>query len=189
MTKKEKIDLTARELFWKHGFKKVSIDEICRKAGVSRKTYYTYYSNKSALVVFLLEDITDKMFTMYDALINDETKSMSDKMQEMLNMKFQMNQDFSLEFVSDFFHPDSADVLEYFNKIVAKSLEMTRKFFVDAQEKGEMNPDLNIDFVMWNLQKQLEICSAPEVIAMFPDAESMSRQISELLIYGIMPPK
>jgi len=189
MTKKEKIDLTARELFWKHGFKKVSIDEICRKAGVSRKTYYTYYSNKSALVVFLLEEITGEMFTMYDTLIKDSSKSFSEKMQEVLQMKFQMNKDFSLEFVSDFFHPDSADVLEYFNKIVVQSLQMTRSFFENAQQKGEMNPGLNIDFVMWNLQKQLELCSAPEAIAMFPDAESMSRQISELLIYGIMPAK
>ena len=31
MTKKEKTEATAKELFWKHGFKKVSIDEIVKR--------------------------------------------------------------------------------------------------------------------------------------------------------------
>jgi AcrR family transcriptional regulator len=42
LTNKEQIEHKARELFWKHGFKKVTIDEICKKANVSRKTYYTF---------------------------------------------------------------------------------------------------------------------------------------------------
>ena len=29
----------ARELFWKHGFKRVSIEEICQKASVSKMTF------------------------------------------------------------------------------------------------------------------------------------------------------
>lgn len=189
MTKKEQIEQTARELFWKYGFKKVSIEEICKKAGVSRKTYYTYFPNKPALVIALLEKMTNEMLEIYDRLIDDETKTFSEKMTEMLSIKFQMNKDFSMEFVSDFFHPDSVEILEYFNGLIAKSMQMTRNFFEEAQKKGEMNSNLSIDFVMWNMQKQMELFMSSESVAMFKDTESMTRQMSELMIYGVMPVK
>lgn len=189
MTKKEKTEATAKELFWKHGFKKVSIDEICKKAAVSRKTFYTYYPNKQALVLSILESLTNEMLDVFAVLVADTEKSFSEKMNMLLLLKFEMNKEFSMEFINDFLHPDSAELLEYLNTVVGKSLKLTREFFTNAQQNGEMNPGLNLDFLLWNMQKQLEICSTPEALAMFPDSESMVRQISELMIYGVMKPE
>ena len=189
MTKKEKTEATAKELFWKHGFKKVSIDEICKKAAVSRKTFYTYYPNKQALVLSILESLTNEMLDIFAVLVADTEKSFFEKMNMLLSLKFEMNKEFSMEFINDFLHPDSAELLEYLNTVVGKSLMLTREFFTNAQKNGEMNPGLNIDFLLWNMQKQLEICSTPEALAMFPDSESMVRQISELMIYGVMKPE
>jgi AcrR family transcriptional regulator len=189
MTKKEKTEATAKELFWKHGFKKVSIDEICKKASVSRKTFYTYYPNKQALVLSILESLTNEMLDVFATLVADTEKSFSEKMNMLLLLKFEMNKEFSMEFINDFLHPDSAELLEYLNTVVGKSLKLTREFFTNAQQNGEMNPGLNLDFLLWNMQKQLEICSTPEALAMFPDSESMVRQISELMIYGVMKPE
>ncbi|MDD5185790.1 MAG: TetR/AcrR family transcriptional regulator, partial [Paludibacter sp.] len=62
LTKKEQIEQIATELFWKHGFKKVTIDEICKKANVSRKTFYTFFENKTALVIFLMNKLTEEAF-------------------------------------------------------------------------------------------------------------------------------
>lgn len=188
MTKKEKIENTARELFWKHGFKKVSIDEICKKSHVSRKTYYTYYANKSALVISILDKLNSEMMLLYKQIIDSE-KSFSQKMNEIMALKFDLNKDFSMEFVADFFNPDAAEILENFNKMVAESMQITKTFFVNAQQKGEMNPELNIDYVMWMMQKQMELCTTPELMSMFPDAETMSRQLSLSIVYGIMPVK
>ena len=189
MTKKEKTEATAKELFWKHGFKKVSIDEICKKAVVSRKTFYTYYPNKQALVLSILESLTNEMLDVFAVLVADTEKSFFEKMNMLLSLKFEMNKEFSMEFINDFLHPDSAELLEYLNTVVGKSLKLTREFFTNAQQNGEMNPGLNLDFLLWNMQKQLEICSTPEALAMFPDSESMVRQISELMIFGVMKPE
>lgn len=189
MTKKEKTEATAKELFWKHGFKKVSIDEICKKAAVSRKTFYTYFPNKQALVLWILKSLTNEMLDVFAVLVADTEKSFSEKMNMLLSLKFEMNKEFSMEFINDFLHPDSAELLEYLNTVVGKSLKLTREFFTNAQQNGEMNPGLNLDFLLWNMQKQLEICSTPQALAMFPDSESMVRQISELMIYGVMKPE
>lgn len=187
ISKKEIINSTAKELFWKHGFKKVSIDEICKKAHVSRKTFYTYYSNKNALVISILESMTNEMFDLYEKLIHDDSKSFSDKIAEMMQMKYEMNNDFSMEFVSDFYHPDSAEVLEFFKTVTVKSITITQEFFENAQQRGEMNQNLNINFVMWYMQKQIELMRSPEIKSMFDNAKDFTKQISELLIFGIMP--
>jgi len=186
MTKKEKIENTARELFWKHGFKKVSVEEICRKSQVSRKTFYTYYANKSALVIAIMEQKSNVIFEMYEQ-INSRDITFAEKLKELLELKFAYNKDYSMEFISDFFHPDSQDILNYFSDLTTKSIQLTREFYKQAQAKGEMNPDLNIDFVMWMLQKQLELISSDEALALFPDTDIMTRQLSHLIIFGIMP--
>lgn len=47
---KGKILKASRELFLKTGFRDVTIDDICRKVGISKKTFYSYYSHKEDLI-------------------------------------------------------------------------------------------------------------------------------------------
>lgn len=48
--KKENVIESARLLFHKYGFKKVSMDEIAREANVTKKTIYSYFSSKERLI-------------------------------------------------------------------------------------------------------------------------------------------
>ena len=43
---KDKIVEAARKLFYKYGFKKVSMDEIANEAGVTKRTIYMYFKSK-----------------------------------------------------------------------------------------------------------------------------------------------
>jgi len=47
---KEQILLTATSLFLKQGFKSITMDDIARELGISKKTVYAHYSNKEAIV-------------------------------------------------------------------------------------------------------------------------------------------
>lgn len=56
--KEEQIIETARKLFHKFGFKKVSMDEIAKEAGVTKRTIYTYFPSKEDLLkYFIMEEI------------------------------------------------------------------------------------------------------------------------------------
>ena len=56
--KEEQIIQTARKLFHQFGFKKVSMDEIAKEAGVTKKTIYSYFSSKEELLkYFIVEEI------------------------------------------------------------------------------------------------------------------------------------
>jgi AcrR family transcriptional regulator len=186
LTKKEQIENKAKELFWKHGFKKVTIDEICKKANVSRKTFYTFYENKTALVIVLMKKLTDEAFEESRQIMESDC-SFAEKLEKSLQVKLQRNKEMSMEFVADFYNPDATDVLACFQEIMEKSMTMLVEFLKKAQQSGEMNPDLNLNYVLWLLQKQVEFCSSPELMHMFPDVDTLTKQLTQTMIFGIMP--
>ena len=56
MDKKELIISTARELFTKYGYKKVSMDEIALEANVTKKTIYSYFTDKDTLFMYFINE-------------------------------------------------------------------------------------------------------------------------------------
>ncbi len=65
MNKKEIIITSAKELFTKYGYKKVSMDEVAKKSGVTKKTIYSYFQDKESLFKTIfekeIEEITKKI--------------------------------------------------------------------------------------------------------------------------------
>jgi AcrR family transcriptional regulator len=48
----------AKELFFSYGLKSVSMDDLARLSGVSKKTIYQFYSDKNELVNKIVKDLT-----------------------------------------------------------------------------------------------------------------------------------
>ena len=59
--KKEQIIESARNLFNKYGYKKVSMDEIARDAGVTKRTVYMYFSSKEDILKYFIEEELNNM--------------------------------------------------------------------------------------------------------------------------------
>ena len=57
----DKIMRTASEEFAQFGIRSVSIDDICKKLGMSKKTFYTYYPTKDELVSDILNHAVEEM--------------------------------------------------------------------------------------------------------------------------------
>ena len=53
---RERIFLTAAELFTKKGYDAVSIREICEKVGVGKPALYYYFADKEALLLALIDE-------------------------------------------------------------------------------------------------------------------------------------
>lgn len=59
--KEEQIVNSARTLFLKYGIKKVSMDEIAKNAGVTKKTVYSYFGSKADLINFFIKEELNNM--------------------------------------------------------------------------------------------------------------------------------
>ena len=68
MDKKEAVINTARDLFQKYGYKKVSMDEIAKTSGVTKKTIYTYFKDKDSMFLYFIEEELQKIIVIYHLL-------------------------------------------------------------------------------------------------------------------------
>ena len=92
-----------------------------------------------------------------------------------------------MEFINDLYNPDAVELMTFFKSSIDNSMKFMRNFLSDAQIKGELNPDLNLNYIMFMMQKEIDLCGTQELMSMFPDAGTMTRQVTQTMIYGIMP--
>lgn len=71
-TESSKIIKTAGEMFFRLGIRSVSIDDICHELGMSKKTFYVYFSSKDELIVQLLQANLDFMARKMEDLLSTE---------------------------------------------------------------------------------------------------------------------
>lgn len=63
---------TAVELFRKNGYSNVSVNEICKAAGLSRSSFYTVFSSKKEIVNYVLSTVENDLSTTLSAFIGAE---------------------------------------------------------------------------------------------------------------------
>src|SRR5574344_1474562 len=97
--KKSDILEAAKALFWKYGFKRVSIEEICREAKVSKVTFYKFYPNKIELAKAVLDNGVETA-TVDFRTRSEKVTSTAKLLEGMLNMKKNGIHDISKEFLS-----------------------------------------------------------------------------------------
>ena len=71
MSEDQKIHIikTAGELFFRLGIRSVSIDDICRELGMSKKTFYVYFASKDELIEQMLQANLDYIESKMQSLL------------------------------------------------------------------------------------------------------------------------
>lgn len=71
--KRERICLSAVEIFSEKSFDKTTVSEIARNAGVGKGTFYLYFNSKEELLSFLLEHGIERLIYYVSEKIEDGT--------------------------------------------------------------------------------------------------------------------
>ena len=184
--KKESILNAAMELFNAHGFKKVSINEIAKKAGVSPVSIYNHFGSKDALIKSVLKRAIDGIYEKRKAIIEAHI-SFPEKMQHMLTAKTSAAYDFQGEhFQIDIYNdPELQDYIE--NVIMKKTNEQMIAFFNEGKDEGYINPEFSAETIItyfdifrlgWTGLKNLP--RDPQRLSL------LIRELFNLSLYGLM---
>lgn len=82
MDSKQQIIGKAAELFMRYGIKSVTMDDLARELGISKKTLYEHVSNKSDLI----EQIFGQMITEEKEMMAHLRQTAGDAIEEILNI-------------------------------------------------------------------------------------------------------
>ena len=119
---KAKILKNSAEMFLTYGFKSVTMDDIAEKIGISKKTIYTHFNNKTKLV----EETTFEMFNNIEVGIDAICKLNFNPIEESFQIK-----KFVLENLKDEKSSPQYQLQKYYPKIHAN---ITQKQFKVMQE-------------------------------------------------------
>lgn len=148
---KEIIMKTADSLFSEEGVREVSIDDICRKLCISKKTFYQYYAQKEDLVADVVNNNVRKKKEEFDRLVEGkDIVQILKALFSMVNRKKTMVKDKRM----------FKDIMKYYPETFTKHAEergrAMHRFFVDrfreGMEQGLVRSDMDVDGV------QLLIC-------------------------------
>ena len=184
--KRIQILTTGKELFWKFGFKRVTIEEICREARVSKMTFYKFFPNKLELASTILDQLFDESIANIQK-IRDEHVSADLTFKKMLQLKSEGSQGISNEFIKDLYVNAEDGLNAYIAEKIGMMFAEMIKVYEQGQEDGWVRKDLNIPFFMKYTMKVIEIVSNEELLNYFDDPQDMIMEVTNLFIYGISP--
>jgi AcrR family transcriptional regulator len=143
---REKIISTSEELFLSLGFKSVTMDDIANTIGISKKTIYAHFSNKTELVEVVTFSVLDHISKGIDK-INAASVNPIEELYEikMFVMNYLKNERVSPQHQLKKYYPEIFERLkikqfEKMHSSVENSLKM-------GMNTGLFRADIDIDFI------------------------------------------
>ena len=186
--KRKQLIHTAKELFFKYGIKRVTVEEICNKANVSKMTFYKHFRNKNELVKTMIKQITDEAMDRYNAIMEQDIP-FEEKVRETIRMKFEGTDQMSREFLEDYLPHAEPEMLDFVHRRAAETFGRIVRDYAEAQEKGDIRKDIKIEFIMWYLNKMIDLLGDEELDKMYDSPQEMIMEMVNFFFYGIMPRK
>ncbi len=184
-TRKTIVD-AARILFWKHGIRRVTIEEICREASISKMTFYRYFTDKIELAKTVLDQFYDESIRNFRLIMNSDYP-VSEKMKKLIQMKLNGSNDISSEFIQDFLINTNLGLKNYMEEKLKFIWTETINEFKRGQERGWIRKDLNVEFMFHFSQKIIPVLNDDDLLKLFSSPSELINEMTRLFVYGIAP--
>jgi len=143
--KRNYIIAEAIQLITDVGYKSFSVNQVIKRCGISKGSFFHHFDNKNALIESMTDMLTGTILMDYDAVLMAKDKSAKEMMDLLFRIGYQlkMEGDFPMEaFVNILFLPENQ---ELYQKITQKGLNnfipYIEKIILMGCERGEFQLD------------------------------------------------
>jgi AcrR family transcriptional regulator len=179
---------TSRELFWKYGFRRVTIDEICREAKTSKMTFYRFFPNKLEVARAVFDMVAEEGLTKFRKILKEES-SPSDKIKNILQLKLEGTNDISNEFLNDFYNNPELGLTPYIEEKSRVLWFETLQLFRDGQNDGWIRKGMKVEFMFQFMQKSTPLLTDKELLKLYNSPQELIMELANMFVYGISPEK
>ena len=178
---------TATDLFMRFGVKRVTVEEICQTAKISKMTFYKYFKNKIDLAEYIIFSIFENATNEFEPIWS-RSSTLDEKINQFYILKMKYAKKFSKEFLFDFMNLSP----KIHNRVMDYS-KMNQILFLknikQAQEKGDIRKDVSINLISYMLNHLLELAEDEKFLAMYSNTEDLTLELMNFYFYGIMGKK
>jgi AcrR family transcriptional regulator len=184
--KREQLLLSARELFWKFGFRRVTIEEICDRAIVSKMTFYKFFPDKISIAKAVFQQEVETGMTRLREIMNSPSGP-SDKVKAMMAMKSEATNSISREFLNDFHSSEKIELVGFVHGLTERTWKDAIEDFRKAQAAGVFRKDFKPEFLFLLSQKIAESLNDANLLALYATPHDLLVEMSRFFCYGICP--
>ena len=156
MPLKDHITTVATNLFSRNGIKRVSMDDVARRANVSKRTLYEFFNDKESLLIEVLNKLREPFTQYFDMLENNATTALETLLlfnDRLMEKPVWLCDNFFEDIVR---YPNAFQVLmESKSRLLAKIIELLKR----GEKEAVFMSDVNYDIISILAQQQL---SKPE---------------------------
>lgn len=183
MSKYDDVVENARELFTKYGYKKVSMDEIAKKACVTKKTIYTYFKDKQELFQHFIVEELDKMKEEIEKNYS-KNELYIDKITDNLNLVLELskNNEMIAKLIEERKGEDSLsnDFFRIYEKKILEYIEEKIQVEIDAGNIRATDAHL-LAFMIYKLVFSMTFEYDKDI-----NPEKISKEVTEVLKNGLL---
>jgi AcrR family transcriptional regulator len=187
-TRLKRLITIARELFFRFGIKRVSVEEICREANVSKMTFYKYFKNKDAIAIHILDEIYGNAFKKLDRIMVQDLP-FDAKMRQIVTYKMELTNDLGKDFIREIMLDEDSECGKFLIQKRGESYQHARKIYTDARKRGDIRSDIKIDFIMVVVEYMGKVLLDKNVQDPYPDMAQSLKELFNLLFYGMLSRK
>jgi AcrR family transcriptional regulator len=186
---KERIVKSALNLFWRYGIKSVTMDDIAKELGISKRTIYQHYSDKEAILKMVIqEELSSQQCEMeqLDEITDNPIEQMIQATDQMRTAMAHMNP--ALLYDLKKYYPESWGLFQaYKHEFILKGI---RDNMLHGISLGFYRSDIDVDVLSLLRIGEFEIAFDPSIFP--PDKFHMMRvqmQFVHHFLRGIMTEK
>ncbi len=179
----------AAELFKQHGFKNVTMDDLARRAGISKKTLYQHFENK-AEVVAQTQDFMHQSQSQACDVASLGGKNAIEGMMTVTRMLDKMYEQINPIAISELqrFYPET--YMQFRKAMFVKSAESIADNMKRGIEEGLYRPDLDTEILSrLKVEMALLIFQPDGLFAGRPSYSRLHNVLSDHFMWGLMTPK
>lgn len=131
--RKQHVFLTAQRLFLEKGFSATSVQDILEESGISKGTFYNYFSSKNECLIAILEHAYDEALIRRQELIIGKDVSNKNILAKQIAVRTQVNREHNLmPLFGAIFHSKDAELKAFIKKQLLTELAWLSERLVDV---------------------------------------------------------
>ncbi|MCF0056676.1 TetR/AcrR family transcriptional regulator [Dyadobacter sp. CY356] len=143
---KERIIKEAFKLFWRYGIKSVTMDDIAKDLGISKRTIYQHFPDKEAIVILVIEQELESQKCQMDKMDEDQLNPIEQMVLGADYMRVSLAHMNPVVFHDlKKYHPLAWDLFhQYKHEYITKGI---RENLVEGVETGLYRKEINVDML------------------------------------------
>ena len=183
--KRQQIIATARALFWKYGIKRITIEEICKEAHVSKMTFYKHFNNKIDLLKKLFDEMIGESMVDYNKIMVQEIP-FKEKVKQTIQLKMDSTNDLSQKFFADIHKNATPELRDYLTQSSQQRIHKILSDYIEAQKTGDVRKEIKPQFILYFLNHLYEIVKDDRLVQLYDSPQDLIMELTNFFFYGIL---